>query len=281
MASSADRAGIDAAMERMESLAADIGQPSLNWFVTYGRCWRVLLAGDADEAERLADDALQIGSDIGQPDSLTVYGANLLNIRWHQGRTEEMLPLVDQAVVENPDIPAFQAVYAQTLCECGRIEEARPLLETARGADFHHAAYDYIWLTNTAFWGETAAWVGDTSAADLLFDRLAPYEPQGILTGATFTGIVGMTLARLATVLGRYDDANGLFERADAQLRALDAPYLQARNQVDWARLLRTNGSDGDLRRARELLDEALTTAATFGCAGVERRANELAVSVN
>lgn len=41
-----------------------------------------------------------------------------------------------------------------------------------------------------------------------------------------------MYLARLATVLGRHDDATSLFERADAQLRALRAPFWQARNQV-------------------------------------------------
>lgn len=280
MASSADRAGIDTAMELMESLAADIGQPYLSWLVTYERCWQVLLAGDADEAERLATDALKIGADSGQPDALTVYGATLLNIRWHQGRTEEMLPLIEQAAAENPDIPAFQAVYAQILCECGRIEESRPLLATARGANFHHAAYDYIWLTNTACWGETAAWLGDTSAAGLLFERLTPYEPQGVMSGATFTGTVGMYLARLAVVLDLHDDADNLFQRADVQARALGAPFLQARNQVEWARLLSTRATDADLRRARELLDDAVTTAATYGCAGVVRCANELAASM-
>ncbi len=85
-----------------------------------------------------------------------------------------------------------------------------------------------------------------------------------------------MYLARLATVLGRHDDALRLFERADAQLRALRAPFWQARNQVEWARLLSTRGNDIDLHHARDLLAEATATAAAYGCAGVERRANEL-----
>ncbi|MGI8633759.1 MAG: hypothetical protein ACR2NA_14610, partial [Solirubrobacterales bacterium] len=82
--------------------------------------------------------------------------------------------------------------------------------------------------------------------------------------------------ARLATVLGRHDDAAGLFERADAALRALQAPFWQARNRVEWARLLSTRATDTDLHHARELLAEATTTAAAYGCAGIERRANEL-----
>ena len=85
-----------------------------------------------------------------------------------------------------------------------------------------------------------------------------------------------MYLARLAVVLGRHADALGIFERVDAQLRALRAPFWHARNQVEWARLLSTGGTDTDLHRARELLAEATATAVTYGCAGIERRANEL-----
>jgi hypothetical protein len=81
------------------------------------------------------------------------------------------------------------------------------------------------------------------------------------------------------TVLGHHDDADKLFERADAQLRALDAPFLQARNQVEWARLLGASGSNRDSRRAEALLTTAESTARTYGCAGIERRARELAAS--
>ncbi|MGI8633758.1 MAG: ATP-binding protein [Solirubrobacterales bacterium] len=276
MASSADRGGIDAALELAVSLAQEIGQPFLTEWVRQVRCPHVLLTGDADEAERLATEALQIGSDSGQPDALALFGANLAGIRWHQGRLDEILPLIAQAAADNPGLPAFQAAHAMMLCECGRADEARPLLEAARDADFHHAAYDYVWLTTTTVWADTVAWLGDISASGILYERLSPFEAQGVTSGSTFNGTVGMYLARLATVLGRHDDAAGLFERADAALRALRAPFWQARNQVEWARLLRTRGTDTDLRRARELLAEATTTAATYGCGAVERRANEL-----
>ena len=277
MASSADRAGIDAALEVAVPLADEIGQPFLTGWLTQARCTRALLVGDAEEAERWANVALQIGADTGQPDSLMAFGANLASIRWHQGRLDEIIPLIAQAAADNPGLPGFQAAYAVMLCECGRSDEARPLFETARSVDFHHAAYDWIWLTTTTLWADTAAWLSDVSAAGLLFERLAPFETQGVTSGRTVTGTVGMYLARLATVLGRDDDALRLFERADAQLRALGAPYPRARNQVEWARLLSSRGTDTDLRRARELLAEATTAAVAYGCGGVERRASELA----
>jgi len=281
MSSTADRGGIDAALELATSLAQEIGQPFLTWQVMYVQCPHVLLTGDAEEAERLASEALQIGSDSGQPDALALFGANLAGIRMHQGRLEEILPLIAQAAADNPGLPAFQACYAAMLCECGRLDEARPLLEAARGADFHHAAYDPVWLITTTLWADTAAWLEDTSAAGILYERLSPFEAQGAVAGATFVGTVGVYLARLATVLGRHDDALRLFEQADAQLRALRAPLWQARNQVEWARLLSTQGTETDLRHARELLTEATATAATYGCAGIERRANELAQALS
>ncbi|MGH9276366.1 MAG: ATP-binding protein [Acidimicrobiales bacterium] len=279
-AANADRDGIDAALALATELAAEIGQPYLNWQVKQRKCPQVLLTGDAEEAERLAGEAFEIASDTGQPDALTLFGAHLAGIRWQQGRIDEMLPLIAEAVADNPGLPGFQAAYALMLCECERNDEARPFFEAARGADFHNAAYDWTWLTTTAIWADTAAWLGDASAAQVLYERLAPFEAQGVTSGATFTGTAGMYLARLAAVLGRHGDALRHFEQADAQLRALRAPFPQARNQIEWARLLGTTGSVADLRHARELLAEATTTAATCGYAGIERRARELAQSL-
>jgi len=277
MKSSVDRGEIDAAVGLSVSLAEEIGQPFLIGWSLQLRCSQALLNGDPDEAERLALEGMQLGSDTGQPDALTVFGANLASIRWHQGRLDEILPLITQAAADNPGLPAFQAAHAMMLGECGRADEARPLLQAARGADFHHAAYDYVWLTTTTLWADTAAWLGDTAAAHVLYERLSPFETQGVVTGTTLTGTVGVYLARLATVLGRHDDAARLFEQADAQLRDLRAPFWQARNQVEWARLLISHDTRTTLGRARELLAEATATAATNGCAGVERRAHQLA----
>jgi hypothetical protein len=100
---------------------------------------------------------------------------------------------------------------------------------------------------------------------------------QGITTGASFIGTVGMYLAQVVAVLGREDEANGLLERADAQLRALEAPFWQARNAVEWAGLLASRRTPSDLTHARELLAGAEAMAAKFDGGGVERRAHELA----
>jgi class 3 adenylate cyclase len=280
MASSADRAGIDASLDQAVSLADEIGQPFLSWVATNVQCTHVLLTGDADEAERLAMTALQLGTESGQPDALVAFGTNLAGIRWHQGRVDELLPMLAGATVEGPDLPAFEAAYAGMLCECAELDHARTLFEAARRVDFHHETYDWIWLATTAMWADTAAWLGDAPAARVLLERLLPFEGQGISTGANFNGIVGMYLARLAVVLQQHDEALGFFARADARLRDLRAPFWRARNQLDWARLLVVGGTERDLVQAQALLTDARAAAATYGCRAVEHRAAELTRSL-
>ncbi|MGH9276367.1 MAG: hypothetical protein ACRDZU_17115, partial [Acidimicrobiales bacterium] len=202
-------------------------------------------------------------------------------IRMHQGRLEEILPLIAQAIAENPGLIGFQAGYPFMLCECGRFDEARPLFDAGLAADFHHAAYDYLWLPMTTLWADTAAWLGHAEGAAILYERLAPFEAQGITTSSTFLGTEGMYLARMAVVLGRHDDALGHFERADALLDALGAPFWQARNQVEWATLLSSDGTEAALQQARELLAKATATAETHGCGAIERRAKELAQALS
>lgn len=282
LASHGDFATVGAALDRSMALADQIGQPYLRWQVTYNVSWFRLMKGDVEGAEDLANKALEIGSNSGQPDAFTMFGANLVAVRWHQGRLEEVVPLIAQAGADNPGLPSFQAAHALFLCESGKAQDAHPLLDAAQARDFDRSVYDYTWLTTSSAWGETAAWLGDVDAAATLFDQLQPFEAQCVVNGATFTGTVGMVLARLAATLGRRDQAQTLFARADAQLRAFDCPFLRARNQVEWARLLLDDfGTQADRHFARTLLVDAEATAAGHGCAAVRARAGGLLATLD
>ncbi len=276
LVSAADRDGMDSALAPALAMADEIGQPYMRWQVLYLRCRSAILAGDVAEAEQLATESLEVGMASGQPDVAVVYGANLINIRFQQDRLEEILPLIESSAAENPGLPGFRAALAMALCECGRPDDAEPLLRQASAEDFHDHAYDYVWLTTTTLWAETACWLGDVPAARRLHDRLAPFAGQGISSGASFSGTCAMYLARLLAVLGRSEDAMAMAAAADRQLDALGAPFWRARNQLEWARLLDARGEGGDRERARALVDQAQAAAARFGCPGVTRRADEL-----
>ncbi len=276
LVSAADREGMESALAPGLEVADEIGQPYMRWQVLYLRCRSAILAGEVAEAERLADESLEVGLASGQPDVAVVYGANLINIRFQQDRLEEVLPLIQSSAADNPGLPGFRAALAMALCESGRPDEAEPLLRAAFAEDFHDDAYDYVWLTTTTLWAETACWLGDVPAAERLHLRLAPFAGQGISSGASFSGTCAMYLARLLAVLGRAEEALAMAADADRQLERIGAPFWRARNQLEWARLLDARGSDGDRDRALALVADAQAAAARFHCPGIARRAEEL-----
>ncbi len=88
-----DRAEADRMWARMEYSASSLGQPLFRWFVGFLAGHRALVAGQLDESERLADEALNIGMETGQPDAFNIYGAQTLRI----GRERDAACLISSA----------------------------------------------------------------------------------------------------------------------------------------------------------------------------------------
>ena len=74
---------------------------------------RALIAGDTDRAEQLATEALQIGTDGGQPDAVIVFGAQFMIVSILRGTLSELVPLIEQTVADSPNgLPVFIAALA-------------------------------------------------------------------------------------------------------------------------------------------------------------------------
>ena len=93
--------------------------------------------------------------------------------------------------------------------------------------------------------------------------------------GITADGPVSHFLGGLATVLGRYDEADAYFTQAAAFNDRADAKFFAARTNLSWGKMLAERNAPGDAERARDLLTKAHAAAAAHGYANVERRAAE------
>src|SRR5437588_792755 len=71
-------------------LAAELRQPRYRAYAATRRAMRALLAGDADEGERLARTARKLGTDAGEADAENVFGAQMFLV-WQEHPTEEMI----------------------------------------------------------------------------------------------------------------------------------------------------------------------------------------------
>jgi class 3 adenylate cyclase len=273
-----DLPGVKAALDVMEALTAELGLPECRFRTMLNVVGQLLLAGRTHDAEVANDRLLDLGTAAGLPRTnlLGAHGGLLHAIRQHQGRLDELVDVLVEAARQNPDVPALRSAIPVMLSEAGRLDEAREKLATEAAMGFDYP-YNMTWVPAMVNMTDAAATTRDTSAAAVLLDQLAPFanfvvSPSGVLA----LGAVARPLARAATLLGRYDQAEQWFAIAHDIHQRLQAPYWTARGQLDHADLCSIRRADDDLARARDLVDAAAATAAQYGCAGLTTRAETL-----
>jgi tetratricopeptide (TPR) repeat protein len=272
-ASAGDIGEMDRCLAIMETLAEQVQLPRLDWLNTLGQATRAVIAGDTDRAEQLATDALQIGTDGGEPDAISIFGAQLLTVNFQRGTMGDFVPLVEQMAAETPGAaPSAIAVLAAAHAESDRTDEARRRLEELATRGFE-LPLDLLWTTGMTMYAEGAIECRDPHYAQPIFDRLAPWADQLSSTPASAEGPVSHYLGGLATVLGRFDQADAYYARAAAMNERMTARFFAARTDLSWGRLLMERRAPGDVPKARALLQKAHSVASAHGYGTVERRA--------
>jgi hypothetical protein len=258
----------------MGALAEDLNQPMFSWIYM---CWcaqRSLTAGDTDQAEQLANEALPIGLDGGEPDATGVYGLQLMDVAWQRGTMVELIPLMDQMDADMANVPR-QSIYAgkaMAHSDADQLDDARLLLSELAAAGFDFPI-DVLWTMVMVFGAEAAIECRDARYAGPLFDQLAPWADQWSSTSINSQGPISHYLGGLATVLGRHGEANTYFALAAASSARAGAKFFAARTDLSWGRMLAARDAPGDTKEARRLLTQAHTAAVAHGYATVQRRA--------
>ena len=265
---------MDRCIEIMCALAEKLDQPILSWTNTFHLAKRAQIAGDTELAEQLATEALQIGTDCGQPDAALFFGGQLMVVSAQRGTMGELIPLIEQMIDEAPATPGvFTAALALAHAEADHTEDARRLLEEFAAADFDLPG-DQAWITGMFCYAEAAIHCGDPKYAGPIFDRLAPWAEQSVASGSvTASGLVSHSLGGLATVLRRYDEADAYFAQSAAMSARMNAKFFVAITDLLWGSMLAERKAEGDTEKARDLLTKAQAAAAAHGYANVERRA--------
>jgi hypothetical protein len=265
---------MDRCIEIMCALAERLRQPTVSWTNTFHLAKRAQIAGDTDLAEQLATEALQIGTECGQPDATLFFGGQLLVVSAQRGTMGELIPLIEQMVDETSTLTGvLTAVLAQAHAQADHTEDAQLLLEEFAAADFDLPA-DQMWITAMHSYAEAAIHCGDPKYAGPLFDRLVPCSGQSVASGSvTASGLVSHSLGGLATVLRRYDEADAYFDQSAATSARMNAKFFAATTDLLWGGMLAERRAEGDTDKAWDLLTKAQSAAVAHGYATVERRA--------
>ena len=156
----------------------------------------------------------------------------------------------------------------------GREDEARTFLETMVRDELDTLQYDVVWLNTIVSYSEIAFWLDATEAARRLLDVIAPFDNQITFEGCDVFDPVATVLGGLATVLGRFDEAESWFDKAIRLCEPGGMPKAIATAKLCWGRMLLRRAQPGDRARAIKLLREAQSTAADRGFRFVEQRAS-------
>jgi hypothetical protein len=266
-----DLAGADAVLAEMRSLSETVGLPRVRYHVEQLLAGRLLLAGQADDAEVLNEQALALGMAIGAPEAMGSYGAVLSRVRQVQGRLDELVDFYIDLARDLPSMAALRSGVIFTLSEIGRLDEARDRLDAEVTSGFD-IPYDTTFVTTMCNLMDGAAATGHVPAARALIDRMAPYvDHVNVPWAASIEGSVARPLARVAAVVGDYQQADAWFAIAHDIHARLQAPFWTARGQLEHADMCVARGAGGDVERARDLATTAAATANEYTCTGLTK----------
>jgi hypothetical protein len=227
-------------------------------------------AGHLEEAEALAVSCAKTGAAAGDVDSEWWSAAQLVTIRWYQGRLVELLPMLrDRAhspVLSAVDDSATAALAVAAALD-GNRRTAASLLAALCGDDLAHLPRSSSWLVTMNGIIEAACLLHDTVLAERAYELLAPYAalPMVGSLGVTCFGSVQQALGVAALTSGQPDRAVGHLRAAVQHNLALAHwPAVVASRQRLAQAYTRRRGP-GDPQAARRQREQATSEATALG----------------
>ena len=127
-----DTARLDAVVESHRAIADELKQRSQQWYSHVMRSVLALFRGEYGDAERLAEEARELGERAQSWDAEFSYRAVLYALRRDQGRLAEVEGLIREAVDEYAGYRSLRSLVPLMECELGRTDDARTHFDELR-----------------------------------------------------------------------------------------------------------------------------------------------------
>ena len=265
---------MDRCLETIGSLAKQLDQPTLNWAHSYMCALRAQIAGNIEEAEQLATEALQIGTDSGQPDVAIFFGSQLAAVSFRRGTVGEMVPLFEQMAADTTEIAGAIAVGAgcwpmskpaESMTRVASSRSSRPPTSLFRSTPVGSPGWPA--MPKPRSHAGTRTMPGSCSTGS----RRGPIRwepPAQRLTVRSATSSAASPPS--STVTTKQKPGSLARPRSTTEP---NAEFFAARTNLSWGEMLAERRAPGDTQRARDLLTKAHTSAAAHGYANIERHA--------
>jgi len=275
---SGDVAAADAEIEQFARLASESGEAFQEWQVVSMRAMRAMMDGRLSDAERLVQEAFGLGQRAHSPNARLRLATQLFWLRRLQGRLGELEAATRALSDRLPGIPVIRAGLAVLYSESGNSHGARQELDRLAAQNFGGLPRDGTWLSAMAHLADVCVELQDAGRAAMLYEQLRPYADRTVVVSFAYAcdGALTRHLGRLATVLGRWEEAEHHLADAIARNTDMGARPLAALAQCAYAELLLRRPAAGDLETAREMIDATGRTFDDVGMAHHGERARAL-----
>jgi tetratricopeptide (TPR) repeat protein len=269
-----NRARVDRSLATLGELGQVQQRLVHQWISRQGAAMQAILDGNFRAAEILSREGLKLGrltSGDGQSDG--IYGMQMFSIRREQGRLAEVAPVVKRLLDENPDDKAWLPGFALIAADLGFHEPARRRLRELAETGFE-LPFDAKRSASLSYVAEAAVQLGDTDAAERLYELMSGYRHMTITAGIVTVcyGAASRFLGILAAALGEFQQAEEHFEHALEMNERIGARPWLAHTKAQYALLLRRRGGKGVSERAEKLANEAWETAAELDMVLLKRK---------
>ena len=218
-----------AALELIEG-SRRFGWQEMEAFGIQFQAMLLLLDGAFDEGLAQATEAVEIGRQ--HPNFSRILEAQIFWVAYERGGLDELLPFIEAAVEQEPELPSFRSMLGVTLCELDRLDDARAQLEVLARDGFTTIPRDILWTSAIAGSIEMSVRTEAIDHAVVLGRLLAPYAGQVlVVAGSAFVyGAVDRFLAMSAALQGSTDLAIDRFEHAIRLEQQIGGDILAARS---------------------------------------------------
>ncbi|MFL5780608.1 MAG: ATP-binding protein [Thermoleophilaceae bacterium] len=232
---------LESSAEELLALAAEHDQPAYGWWAHLWRATAAILGERAGEGERQTRRAYEVGRVAFGEAADVELRAQLAWIRLEQGRLAELAPAIPGLDALFAELPTWACFKARILCDVGRGREAAASVEQLTRTGIAGLARDSNWLVSAALLAEVCARTRDAAAAAELSRALADRSDDWVISarGTVFLGPVAGSLALLAAVEGREEDAASRLASALARCREAGATAAAARLEREFSALSR------------------------------------------
>ena len=263
------------ALDAVERLVAEVGQPALRCLAAVVKAKLALLEGRFADAEALVESVLRFGGSSVPWDAVIFSRVQRFALRLEDGRLAELEQVIRRSVEEFPTRPLFGCLLARLLAELGDQDQARSVFEQLAAGRFAGIPVNDDLLLSLSHLAEVAWFLRDADSGAVLHALLLPYRGLVVDTLETSTGAVDRYLGLTALTAGDLPAAERhLREALDLNTRIGARPWA-ARTQADLAGLLLARDQPGDREQAAGLLVAALGTARRLEMTAFAKRAGD------